>query len=210
MVHELFKVLNWAGSEWVLVVLAGLSVVVGTVVIQRWMELQRLAKQSAKFWSEQGDSWLSGDLSPEWRNNLNELKAHYPSLEVQTLDVIAKAEDSETVNPANAAGAFLEIKKIALEKHINIVGTIGGNAAFVGLLGTVLGIIRAFHDMSEKGLGAGVESVNGGIAEALVATAVGLCVAIPAVIFFNMLNRKISTIVRRAETVGSLVVNSKR
>lgn len=209
MIHELFKVLNWAGSEWVLVVLAGLSVVVGAVVIQRWMELQRLAKQSAKFWSEQGEQWLSGDLSPEWRNNLAELKAHYPSLEVQTLDVIAKAEAADTVDPESAAGAFLEHKKIGLEKYINIVGTIGGNAAFVGLLGTVLGIIRAFNDMSTKGL-SGMESINGGIAEALVATAVGLCVAIPAVIFFNVLNRKISTIVRRAETVGALVVNSKR
>lgn len=71
-----------------------------------------------------------------------------------------------------------------LDKRLSILGTIGSNAPFIGLLGTVLGIIKAFHDLAlNTGGGPGV--VMAGIAEALVATAVGLLVAIPAVVCFN-------------------------
>ncbi len=71
-----------------------------------------------------------------------------------------------------------------LDLRLGILGTIGSNAPFVGLLGTVLGIIKAFHDLSSNVSG-GPSVVMSGIAEALVATAVGLLTAIPAVVFFN-------------------------
>ncbi len=71
-----------------------------------------------------------------------------------------------------------------LDRWLIILGTIGSNAPFIGLLGTVLGIIKAFHDLAFDSQG-GPSVVMAGIAEALVATAVGLLVAIPAVIFFN-------------------------
>jgi len=71
-----------------------------------------------------------------------------------------------------------------LDQRLGILGTVGSNAPFVGLLGTVLGIIKAFHDLSSNVQG-GPSVVMSGIAEALVATAVGLVVAIPAVVFFN-------------------------
>lgn len=71
-----------------------------------------------------------------------------------------------------------------LDKHLSILGTIGSNAPFAGLLGTVLGIIKAFNDLALNAAG-GPSVVMGGIAEALVATAIGLLVAIPAVVFFN-------------------------
>lgn len=71
-----------------------------------------------------------------------------------------------------------------LDKRLTVIGTIGSNAPFIGLLGTVLGIIKAFHDLAFNTEG-GPSVVMAGIAEALVATAVGLLVAIPAVIFFN-------------------------
>jgi len=71
-----------------------------------------------------------------------------------------------------------------LDRRLSILGTIGSNAPFIGLLGTVLGIIKAFHDLSFNAAG-GPSVVMAGIAEALVATAVGLLVAIPAVVFFN-------------------------
>ncbi len=71
-----------------------------------------------------------------------------------------------------------------LDKRLSFLGTVGSNAPFVGLLGTVLGIIQAFHDLSMNAEG-GPSVVMSGIAEALVATAVGLLVAIPAVVCFN-------------------------
>jgi biopolymer transport protein ExbB/TolQ len=77
-----------------------------------------------------------------------------------------------------------------LERFTGIVGTIGNIGLYIGLLGTVLGIIRAFHDIASTGFG-GVSTVIDGVAEALVCTAMGLFVAIPAVIFFNYFMRRV-------------------
>ena len=77
-----------------------------------------------------------------------------------------------------------------LERFTGIVGTIGNIGVYIGLLGTVLGIVRAFHDIASAGSG-GISTVIDGVAEALVCTATGLFVAIPAVIFFNYFTRRI-------------------
>ena len=77
-----------------------------------------------------------------------------------------------------------------LERFTAIVGTIGNIGLYIGLFGTVLGIIRAFHDIASAGSG-GISAVINGVAEALVCTAMGLMVAIPAVIFFNYFTRRI-------------------
>ncbi|MDI9504807.1 MAG: MotA/TolQ/ExbB proton channel family protein [Bacillota bacterium] len=77
-----------------------------------------------------------------------------------------------------------------LERFTGIVGTIGNIGVYIGLMGTVLGIIRAFHDIAMTGSG-GMSTVIEGVAEALVCTGTGLVVAIPAVIFFNYLSRRI-------------------
>lgn len=71
-----------------------------------------------------------------------------------------------------------------MEAYVPILGTVGATAPFVGLLGTVLGIIKSFQDIAINA-GAGPEIVSAGIAEALIATAFGLMVAIPAVMFYN-------------------------
>ncbi len=89
---------------------------------------------------------------------------------------------------ATVAGELMDSKTMSVmqrfDKRLTILGTVGSNAPFVGLLGTVLGIIKAFNDLALNSEG-GPSVVMGGIAEALVATAIGLLVAIPAVTFFN-------------------------
>jgi len=72
-----------------------------------------------------------------------------------------------------------------LKRNLWILGTIGSASPFIGLLGTVVGIVKAFHDMAEKGAG-GFSVVAGGISEALIATAAGLIVAIVALITYNI------------------------
>ncbi|MCX6076502.1 MAG: MotA/TolQ/ExbB proton channel family protein [Campylobacterales bacterium] len=89
--------------------------------------------------------------------------------------------------------------RILLEKRLGILATFGNNAPFVGLFGTVLGIINAFHSLSKEGSEFGVNTVMGGISEALVATAVGLFVAIPSVIAYNYFVRKIKMILLEME-----------
>ena len=94
------------------------------------------------------------------------------------------------------------IETIKLERYTSIVGTIGSTAVYIGLLGTVLGIIRAFHAISLTG-GGGADVVTTGISEALVCTAAGLIVAIPAVISYNFFIRTIDNFVADMELCAS-------
>jgi biopolymer transport protein ExbB/biopolymer transport protein TolQ len=77
-----------------------------------------------------------------------------------------------------------------LKKGIAALATIGSTAPFVGLLGTVVGVIKAFEGIAASGSG-GIGAVSGGIAEALIETALGLVVAIPAVWFYNYLTGRV-------------------
>ena len=95
----------------------------------------------------------------------------------------------------NLSGAKI---RILLEKRLGILATFGNNAPFIGLFGTVLGIINAFHTLS-KGDEFGINAVMGGISEALVATAAGLFVAIPSVISYNYFIRKIKMLLLETE-----------
>jgi len=98
------------------------------------------------------------------------------------------------------------------ERYLSFLGTLGNNAPFIGLFGTVLGIIKAFHDLGASTVrGAAIQqTVMAGISEALVATAVGLAVAIPAVVAFNAFNRQLKTITSRTNALGFALVGSLR
>jgi biopolymer transport protein ExbB/TolQ len=96
----------------------------------------------------------------------------------------------------------ITIETTKLERFISIVGTIGSTAVYIGLFGTVLGIIRAFHDISQSSSG-GISVVINGISEALVCTAAGLCVAVPAVIAYNFFVRKVDGFVMDMELSAS-------
>jgi biopolymer transport protein ExbB len=97
----------------------------------------------------------------------------------------------ETANTFAAEAMFEETQK--LRKHLWILGTVASSAPFIGLLGTVIGIIKSFESMAVTGTG-GFAVVAAGISEALVATALGLGVAIIAVIFYNYFQTRIATL----------------
>jgi len=84
-------------------------------------------------------------------------------------------------------------ERMELERFLGILGTLGNSAPFIGLLGTVIGIIRAFK-LLEVAESAGPTAIMVGIAEALVATALGLIVAVPCVIVFNLFQERIKNI----------------
>ncbi len=92
----------------------------------------------------------------------------------------------------------LSEQRLQLERNLGLLGTMGNTAPLIGLLGTVWGIMRAFHDMARTG-SAGPSVVAAGIAEALFTTAAGLVVAVPAVILYNHLVRRISVMLTTAE-----------
>ena len=96
-------------------------------------------------------------------------------------------------------------ERLGLEKNLGVLGTMGNIAPFIGLFGTVVGIIKAFRDLALSGTG-GPTVVAKGIAEALVATAGGLAVAIPAVIIYNFFMRKTKVISSELEIFSARLV----
>ena len=92
-----------------------------------------------------------------------------------------------------------------LGKRLSFLGTLGANAPFIGLFGTVLGIIHAFKDLALTE-GGGGPAVMAGIGEALVATAIGLLVAIPAVMMFNFFHRRLHVIEERSRFLSQLLL----
>ena len=98
------------------------------------------------------------------------------------------------------------VQTVKLEKYTSIVGTIGNIAVYIGLFGTVLGIVRSFHNISVIGSG-GIPVIIGGVAEALFATATGLFVAIPAVIFYNYFVRRVDNFVTDMEYCASEILD---
>ncbi len=102
---------------------------------------------------------------------------------------------------------FISEKKSEMEKGLSILGTLGSTTPFIGLLGTVLGIIVSFGELSQ-GSGS-TNSVMFSLAEALILTAMGLLVAIPAVIAFNYFSRKARLALSEAVTVKNIFLNQR-
>jgi biopolymer transport protein ExbB len=98
-------------------------------------------------------------------------------------------------------------ERMSLERNLGVLGTLGNNTPFIGLFGTVLGIMRAFADLAKNQTG-GAGPVMAGISEALVATAVGLMVAIPAVIFFNIFQGRLRRMMGRVDAMAHLILSA--
>ncbi len=91
--------------------------------------------------------------------------------------------------------------EIELTKKLHIIATIGSNAPYIGLLGTVLGIMLTFYTMGKEGL-IDTSKIMTGLALALKATAIGLIVAIPSITFYNFLLRKVKVLITQWETIN--------
>ena len=118
-------------------------------------------------------------------------EVHAPAAKVFKAGLLRYKDGKDAVGEAMELAARQEA--LYLERYLGVLGTIGSTTPFIGLFGTVLGIIRAFHDLAVAE-GAGPSVVADGIAEALVATATGLFVAIPAVVAYNYFTRKINSL----------------
>ena len=98
------------------------------------------------------------------------------------------------------------IETVTLERFTSVIGTIGSVAVYIGLLGTITGILRAFHDVSVSGSG-GISVIIGGISEALSTTAAGLTIAIPAVAAYNYSMKKIDDFIKDMELAASEIMD---
>jgi len=192
--------LTLVGANWVFWLLIALSVVSVAVMVERAIRLAGRQVDIDAFGKELLDRLSRGDVSGT-RKFLAEQKA--PEAEVVASGIDQFDRGAAAVSAA-MAGAKSKLR-IDLERNLGVLGTLGNNAPFIGLFGTVLGIIRSFADLSHA-QNAGISVVIGGIAEALVATALGLLVAIPAVIAFNYFQGKIRRILGRVDVAAQMVL----
>jgi biopolymer transport protein ExbB len=188
--------LTLLGAGWVLWILIGLSVLSVTVALERAAYFFK-RRMSSKF-PELMRLCQEGKLSAAARLASGE------SIEAEVVRTAEVAAPHGREAVAMATEACVEKKRIEYEQRLSILGTLGNNAPFIGLFGTVLGIIRAFADLSNAGKG-GAQAVMAGVSEALVATAVGLFVAIPAVLAFNLFQRVVRQSVGRANALRSAI-----
>jgi biopolymer transport protein ExbB len=200
------KMLEFAlnGAGWVLWLLVGLSVLVFTIAVERAIYMVLNAAPGTAF-EDALSAYLGGGPRDELEKRLGTMRGIESRVLLATLSAGAKSADAA---PDALAGS-LSFERLRLERGLIVIGTVASNAPFIGLFGTVLGIIKAFHDLSlTTADNAGV--VMSGISEALVATAVGLMVAIPAVVLYNAFSRRIRETTGRLESLGSLVLSRLR
>ena len=135
------------------------------------------------------------------------------SMESEVVRAAAKVASGGTEAVEKAVQSTIDRRRLEYEQWLFVLGTLGNNAPFIGLFGTVLGIIRAFADLAAANK-AGASSTAGyvmaGISEALVATAVGLFVAIPAVLAFNIFQRLLKRVIGRSNALGNAIASGLR
>jgi biopolymer transport protein ExbB len=210
MIETLTHLMVHSGAAWVLWLLIVLSVVSVAVGLERAVVFQKLEGNVSLLVRELRKLLRNGDA-----DGARKLVTDSRSVPATVVAAgLAEADlGADAAEEAMAAAIGLERKR--LEKRLLFLGTVGNNAPFVGLLGTVIGIVGAFEELGKPqamlgALGAASalapERVMSTIAEALVATAVGLVVAIPAVAAFNYFQGRLTQALADAETLGHVLL----
>ncbi|HEY8374866.1 MAG TPA: MotA/TolQ/ExbB proton channel family protein [Nannocystis sp.] len=202
---EKFLELAAVGSEWILWILVGLSVVSVAVMIERLIFYAGIQGRDPALVRALHAALDDHDLDKA-REVLRGAKSPGARMAAQMLESHGRGVHSMSAIMA----ALRPGEKLRLERNLNFLGTVGSNAPFIGLLGTVLGIIETFRAIERSGVVGSAEysnAVMAGIYEALVATAVGLLVAIPAVIAFNYFQRRVKALLGEADALTNMVLS---
>jgi biopolymer transport protein ExbB len=196
------------GATWVMWLLIALSIASVTIMLERgWF-----------YWSIRDDiPSLAQSLRDRLRNDEVDaalgLLEKSPSAEAAVV-VAGLREADRGVKAADMAmrGASA-LQKMKLERRLAFLGTLGNNAPFIGLFGTVIGVVQAFEQLGKQGMntaqaasGAAPQEVMAAIAEALVATAVGLAVAIPAVVAYNFYQRHTRAVLGNTDALSNVLL----
>lgn len=188
------------GAGWVMWLLVILSVISLAIVLERTYYLLVSRDDIGKLKADMLRLLGKGDLEAA-RKRLDASK----SFEARVARAgIASVDDGPDAAEDRMAGEA-SMAKLNMERNLAFLGTVGNNAPFVGLLGTVIGVIRAFSALNESA-GQVTDSLMSEIGEALVATAIGILVALPAVAFFNLFSRVIKARLARADALGKDLV----
>ena len=208
---ELWESMGWLakGVVGILVLLSAYSI---SVMIERWVTYRQARKQSRLFTPAVAECLKDGKIDEAIALGEQYNKSHLAKVLISGLHELQAHSKSQDI-----PGEIIESSKRALDRATAIaiedlkrglggLATIGATAPFVGLFGTTVGIINAFTGMKTEET-AGIAAVAGGIAEALVATAIGLFVAVPAVWAFNYFTNRVETFTVEMDNSSSELID---
>lgn len=188
------------GAEWVLWLLICLSVISFAIIVERFIF----------FFSQGADLDALGEEVRKMCaiGHPEEARVRLASQKHLAANVVSAGLREWNRGPEAVREAMQSEKarvRLKLERNLAVLGTLGSNSPFIGLFGTVIGIIKAFHDLASA-QAKGPAVVMGSLSEALVATAVGLMVAIPAVLFYNYFQRRVRAHLLGTDAMAHLVL----
>lgn len=188
-------------AEWVLWLLLTLSVVSVAVMIERVAFYRRRSIDIVTVRREMTELLGRGDFAAA-----AELLRRHDSLETNVVLFGLRDHDKGPEAVEDLLAGALQMEKERYDRRLGLLATIASNAPFVGLFGTVLGIIRAFRDLASN-MSQASGAVMAGIAEALIATAVGLLVAIPALVAFNVFKGKVKSATNSTNMLSRILLS---
>ena len=204
LVNHLKQALTALHASWVMWLLLLLSVVSVVLTIERLLFF-RAVRDDVPRLARELDELLRATRYGDAIRTFQKSK----STEAKVVVAGLLHADMGPVAAQQAMEGALALEKLRLERGLTFLGTLGNNAPFIGLLGTVIGVIEAFEVLgATDALRASGSSsaIMTGISEALVATALGLFVAIPAVVAFNYFQRRIESIVATTEALSKVLL----
>jgi biopolymer transport protein ExbB/TolQ len=192
------------GAEWILWLLVMLSIASFIVFVERWLFLHRVRTETDRLRTLISDRLRAHDV-----DGVTSALAADPSMQARVLaHGLRDAERGPEAVAALCRGA-MGMERLRYERGLTVLATIGSNAPFIGLFGTVMGVIMAFDQLRNTSAAADTgqsSAVMGAIAEALIATGVGLLVAIPAILFFNVLKGRVKGELTRTQLLVDTAV----
>jgi biopolymer transport protein ExbB len=188
------------GATWIMWLLVALSVGGLAVALERAIYLIRTSENVRRLKQQILALLRAGDLD-EARARLAKSRSHVAGI----ISVALDDPRDGTASAEERMNGATQLAKLRMEKRLAFLGTLGANAPFIGLLGTVIGIIRAFHQLNDAA-GKVTSGLMAEVGEALVATAIGILVALPAIAFYNAFQRIIKARLGRAQAFGNEVL----
>ncbi|MGH7458392.1 MAG: MotA/TolQ/ExbB proton channel family protein [Longimicrobiaceae bacterium] len=206
----------WNQMGWfvrgVVFVLVGMSVVSLAVAGAKWWRLRKMSRATRVFAPAFSEALERNDVPGALALTDEHSESHVARVLGESLREVAPLlDDSRMAGAAiSSAERSVEREQILLANELKtglgLLATVGATAPFVGLLGTVIGIVNSFTGMAMTG-GGGLEAISAGIAEALIATAIGLLVAIPAVWLYNYFTGRLETLFSEVAYAGREMVD---
>jgi biopolymer transport protein ExbB len=188
------------GATWIMWLLVALSVGGVAVALERAIYLI-LTRQNVRKLKQQIIALLRAGNLDEVRACLSKSRSHVAGI----ISAALEGQGDGTASAEERMHGATQLAKLRMEKRLAFLGTLGSNAPFIGLLGTVIGIIRAFHQLNDAA-GKVTSGLMTEVGEALVATAIGILVALPAIAFYNAFQRIIKARLGRAQAFGNEVL----